>query len=457
MSLSLRMALVAIAVTACTSQDPELGTSEAALVDPSAFVLPSLTAAERAVIVHKYAQLDPTNLVPRGLLEDAIVYFDVNQALIPKTSYFVVVDLSQYSGKSRFWLVDLTTGAVETHKVAHGAGSDPDNDGYATLFGNVSGSNKSSLGFFLTGEIYDGTHPHSMRIDGLSPDGSPNGMANTNVRARAIVMHEATYVSDANSSQQGRSDGCFALDPGIELSVVDRIHDGSLIYAAISPLNPPVGPGTCGDGTCTSSEDKFSCPEDCGPCGTIDATGGTIDNGDACFVDGGPAVGLHQATGGMGGSLVWTHATALTVEQDFAEWSFNFAEAGRYSVEVYTAAAFAQSKQASYVVHAGTTDQAVTIDQTAADGYQSLGEFDFAQGAHQFVHLGDNTGEHASGIQLVFDAVRLTRIDDGGKGDAPTEMPSPPGGGGGCSTGGGAGLIVAFGAIGLVGLRRRPY
>jgi len=436
MSLSLRTALVAIALTACTSQDPELGSSEAALVDPSAFVLPSLTAAQRAVIVHKYAQLDPTNLVPRGLLEDAIVYFDVNQALIPKTSYFVVVDLSQYSGKTRFWLVNLMTGAVETHKVAHGAGSDPDNNGYATLFGNVSGSNKSSLGFFLTGEIYDGTHPHSMRIDGLSPDGSPNGMANTNVRARAIVMHEATYVSDASSSQQGRSDGCFALDPGIELSVVDRIHDGSLIYAAIAPLNPPVGAA---------------------PCGTIDATGGTIDNGDACFVAGGPAVGLHQATGGMGGSLVWTHATALAAEQDFAEWSFNFAEAGRYSVEVYTAAAFAQSKQASYVVHAGTTDQAVAIDQTAADGYQSLGEFEFAEGADQFVHLGDNTGEHASGVQLVFDAVRLTRIDTGGggsgKGDAPTDDPSPPGGSG-CSTGGGAGLLVA---LGLVGLRRRRY
>ena len=140
-------------------------------------------------------------------------------------------------------MVDLATGDVELHKVAHGDGSDPDNNGYATLFGNVSGSHMSSLGFYLTGEIYDGTHPHSMRLDGLSPDGSPNGMANTNVRDRLIVVHEASYVDDSNTDQQGRSNGCFALDPGIEADIVDRIHDGSLLYAATEQLNPPVGPG----------------------------------------------------------------------------------------------------------------------------------------------------------------------------------------------------------------------
>jgi hypothetical protein len=210
-------------------------------VDLTQFVLPSLSAAERAAIVHRYDALDPTDALPRGLLEDAIVYYDTNLALIPQPHYFAVVDFSRYSGKDRYWLVDTTTGAVETHKVAHGDGSDPDNNGYATLFGNVDGSHMSSLGFYLTGEIYDGTHPHSMRLDGLSVDGSPNQMANSNVRERLIVMHEATYVSDGNTSQQGRSNGCLALDPAIELGMVNRIHDGALIYGAISPLAPPVG------------------------------------------------------------------------------------------------------------------------------------------------------------------------------------------------------------------------
>lgn len=257
------VAILAVAFGGCAADDLEYSATESA-VDVSAFQLPTLGAAERAQIVHNYELLDPNDEVPRGLLEDTIIYFDVNKAQIPKTSTFVVVDLMPYSGKDRFWLVDLATGAVEKHKVAHGDGSDPDNNGYATLFGNTDGSHMSSLGFYLTGEIYDGTHVHSMRLDGLSVDGSPNGMANTNVRERLIVMHEASYVDDGNASQQGRSNGCLALDPSIEVSVVDRIHDGALLYTAISSLAPPVGRAACGDSLCDGGEDTASCPADCG-------------------------------------------------------------------------------------------------------------------------------------------------------------------------------------------------
>ena len=42
--------------------------------------------------------------------------------------------------------------------------------------------------------------------------------------------------------------------------------------------------GACGDGQCSGSETTESCPADCPPCGTIPPSGGTIDDGDACFV-----------------------------------------------------------------------------------------------------------------------------------------------------------------------------
>lgn len=235
---SIALAL-SLSVAGC-ADDVDYGTVASDL-DVDAFVLPSLPEAERAEVVRRYDRLDPTNLVPRGLLEDAILYYDMNLPLIPKTKYFVVTDMSLYSGKDRYWLVDVETGVVEPHKVAHGDGSDPDNNGYADTFGNIDGSHKTSLGFYLTGEIYDGTHPHSMRLDGLSKDGSPNGMANTNVRPRLIVVHEASYVDDAKTTQQGRSNGCLALDPEIEVAMVDRIHDGTLIYVATQPLAAPVG------------------------------------------------------------------------------------------------------------------------------------------------------------------------------------------------------------------------
>src|SRR5262249_34397155 len=158
--------IAAFGLAACSTDDPDLENVPKANVDPSAFVLPvDLTPAERAAIVQQYDALDPTGIVPRGLLEDAILYFDVNKPLIPMQDYLVVVDLSQYSGHDRLWIVNLATGSVERHKVAHGDGSDPDNDGFATRFGNVDGSHRSSLGFYLTGEIFSGSHPHSMRID----------------------------------------------------------------------------------------------------------------------------------------------------------------------------------------------------------------------------------------------------------------------------------------------------
>src|ERR1044071_6449058 len=97
------LAVAAALVIASCVDAPDVATTTSAVADPGAFTLPVLSDAERA----------------------AIVYYDVNLDLIPKHASFVVVDLSLYSGKDRFWLVDLASGVVEPHKVAHGDGSDP--------------------------------------------------------------------------------------------------------------------------------------------------------------------------------------------------------------------------------------------------------------------------------------------------------------------------------------------
>jgi uncharacterized protein (TIGR03382 family) len=176
-----------------------------------------------------------------------------------------------------------------------------------------------------------------------------------------------------------------------------------------------------------------------------------------CFVDGGPPTGLRRVTNvGEGGSLVWTHTTSSTSEQNYATWNLYLAEAGTYRVSVSTPAAYARSKQAKYVVHAATGDADVTIDQTAVDGWQSLGEFALAAGGHQFVHIGDNTGEpNTSNVQLVFDGVKLERVDDGGSGSGDGSGSNPPHRHGGCATGGDVGGIALALANMLYGLRRR--
>jgi L,D-transpeptidase catalytic domain len=165
-----------------------------------------------------------SQVIPRGLFTEASAYFKKNRARIQNQRYYAVVDFSKHNGQKRFYLVNAATGAVESHAVAHGSGSDPANSGNTQYLSNASGSRKSSEGAYLTsrgGPI--SFHGRALRLDGLSA-------SNSAARARGILLHRATYVSDA-SGKQGRSWGCFALDPRYTDSVVDKLRGGALIYA----------------------------------------------------------------------------------------------------------------------------------------------------------------------------------------------------------------------------------
>jgi GH25 family lysozyme M1 (1,4-beta-N-acetylmuramidase) len=202
------------------------------------------------------------------------------------------------------------------------------------------------------------------------------------------------------------------------------------------------------------------------PCLAVPATGGTIDDSDPCFVKGGPSIGMRLVSdAGQGGGLTWTHTTDLATEQNYGQWNLSFDQPGRYHVEVYTAAAYAQSKQANYLVHTTGGDTSVTLDQTAADGWQALGDFDFGDSADQNIHLADNTGEpEANNVQLVFDAVRVTPLDYTGSGSDPGGDPGAGSDGtvdpkhsGGCAAGGPGGSFTwaLLMAASCVACRRR--
>jgi hypothetical protein len=158
----------------------------------------------------------------QSVYESAVDYFNAHNGAIPNQRYAVVVDFSQHSSKKRFYLFDLSSGAVSRYHTAHGSNSDPDNDGYATLFSNVPDSRKSSLGAYLTLATYSGAHGYSLRLKGLES-------TNSNAEARAIVVHPADYVSEADD-HAGRSWGCPALDPSVSKSIIDKIKGGALLY-----------------------------------------------------------------------------------------------------------------------------------------------------------------------------------------------------------------------------------
>lgn len=180
-------------------------------------------SAHSEIDLAKYAYVDPHHLIPDIPLKEALAYYDNVRDQLKNRDYLTVIDYSQHSFKKRFYLIYMPTGDVETFKVAHGSGSDPDHTGYATKFSNIEGSKMTSLGFYLTDETYYGNHGLSLYIDGIST-------TNSNARERSIVVHGAEYVND-EQNPLGRSWGCPALDQNLSEYVIKKIKNGSLMYA----------------------------------------------------------------------------------------------------------------------------------------------------------------------------------------------------------------------------------
>ncbi|CAN5883085.1 murein L,D-transpeptidase catalytic domain family protein [soil metagenome] len=196
------------------------------LASTKGFVEPSPSASELDAIMGRYERLDPSHKIAENLMRAAVPYYDANKSRLNNAAKMVVVDFALASGRDRFFVIDMVSGAVAGYKVAHGSGSDPNHDGVATSFSNVNDSKKSSLGFVLTAETYSGAHGRSLRLDGLSSTDS-------NMRARAIVLHGASYVHEDSSGIQGRSFGCFAMDQGVKDGVINAVKGGALLYAGL--------------------------------------------------------------------------------------------------------------------------------------------------------------------------------------------------------------------------------
>ncbi len=170
--------------------------------------------------------MDTQNIIPADLKAAALAYYNANKDKIGNLRYFGVLDFSKHSSQARFYIADTVSGAVKVIHVSHGSGSDPDGDGYATRFSNTPNSNASSLGYYITGDVYYGKHGRALNLHGMSP-------TNYNALNRAVVIHSASYVSDYNT-QAGRSWGCPAVSPNEIDSVITMLKDGALIYAGLS-------------------------------------------------------------------------------------------------------------------------------------------------------------------------------------------------------------------------------
>jgi len=145
--------------------------------------------------------------------------------VIRNTDVLSIVDFSLPSNQKRLFIIDMLNGRLLFNTfVAHGRNS---GTVMATRFSNRTNSYMSSLGFYLTGDPFVGSHGYSLQLQGLEQGW------NDHAYSRRIIMHSADYVSEDHIQQWGflgRSEGCPAIPEALNAPIIDEIKGGSCLF-----------------------------------------------------------------------------------------------------------------------------------------------------------------------------------------------------------------------------------
>jgi hypothetical protein len=149
-----------------------------------------------------------------------------HEGKLTNSKILTIVDFSQSSKNKRLYVIDLLHKILLFNTyVAHGRNT---GDEFAKSFSNVSGSYKSSLGFYITKEEQSGA---SVGLS-LLLDGVEKGF-NDNARKREIIIHGAAYATEnfiRKTGRLGRSFGCPSLPPDLIKPVVETIKEGTCLF-----------------------------------------------------------------------------------------------------------------------------------------------------------------------------------------------------------------------------------
>ena len=139
---------------------------------------------------------------------------------------FSIIDFTKDCNSKRFYTIDLEKMKIVYYTyVAHGKKS---GERMATSFSDAVESNKSSIGFYITGSTYNGGNGYSLMLHG-----DEKGY-NSNLAKRSVVVHAADYANEdyiARNGRMGRSLGCPALPENIYKQVIETIKEKTMIFA----------------------------------------------------------------------------------------------------------------------------------------------------------------------------------------------------------------------------------
>ncbi|HXI01394.1 MAG TPA: murein L,D-transpeptidase catalytic domain family protein [Sphingobacteriaceae bacterium] len=229
---SITMLLITItmfAINRKSSADGSVINNQIIKAQPASLAITSAEEMLEQYITETYSIL---GLTQSGLSMDVfkkafIGYLNLKDGgkINPTKNILSIVDFTKSSRTKRLWIIDLAAQKLLFNTlVAHGQGSGND---MATSFSNLNNSHQSSLGFYITNEIYFGKHGLSLKMDGMDEG------YNTNARERAVVVHGAAYVSQSAINQLGRlgrSHGCPALPSELTKPIIETIKNKTVLF-----------------------------------------------------------------------------------------------------------------------------------------------------------------------------------------------------------------------------------
>lgn len=198
---------------------------------PAAEAARRTTSAPPAMVPALRSVYDSLHLNIQGLSQEAFEFAKngleklISQGKLMNDSIISIIDFSLPSNRKRLFIIDLKNYKVLFNTlVAHGRNTGRE---MATSFSNQGESYKSSPGFYITRETYDGKNGYSLKLEGVE-----RGI-NDNAYNRGIVVHGADYVSYDLANAQGyigRSQGCPAVPPTLSRPIINTIKNGTCLF-----------------------------------------------------------------------------------------------------------------------------------------------------------------------------------------------------------------------------------
>ncbi|MEY2647979.1 MAG: hypothetical protein RL282_692 [Bacteroidota bacterium] len=147
------------------------------------------------------------------------------QGRLSADSILTIIDFTKSSREERMFVVDLKARKMLISSlVSHGRNTGTE---YAQKFSNKPESHQSSLGFYVTGQPYQGSNGYSLVLEGMEKG------FNDKAKERAIVMHGADYASKQVIQYKGylgRSLGCPALPKQVNKKAIETIKGGNCLF-----------------------------------------------------------------------------------------------------------------------------------------------------------------------------------------------------------------------------------